>query len=364
MTISIDKNIRAFRKERKLTQEQLAEALGVTVGAVSKWESGSSIPDIMLIVELADFFETSVDVLLGYKWLSESLKRTVDQIRLLRNEKRFDEAAVAAEKALKKHPNSFDIVYQCAVMYQLRGVELNCEKSYKRSLALLERALELIDQNTDEHINRWTIRNNIASVYLHLNQNEKALELLKQNNAEGLNDCLIGYVLAVAEKKSDEALPHLSSWFISALVKLMRMVVSYANAYEQKQDYDSAIDIISWMQNALKGLEQDGKVSYLDRMEVRLLSANIHLALKKGDVERAKSFLTEAIAVAERFDLSPEYGFSKMKFFHGKDVKTAFDDFGKSAKNGLRHSLELSFDTAEQALKLWKQLENGGKDNE
>lgn len=42
MNIKLADNIRAFRKARSLTQEQLAEALGVTVGAVYKWEAGSS----------------------------------------------------------------------------------------------------------------------------------------------------------------------------------------------------------------------------------------------------------------------------------------------------------------------------------
>lgn len=55
MKIQLSKNIRLFRKEKGYTQEQLAEALGVTVGAVSKWETGLSVPDIQLIVEMADF---------------------------------------------------------------------------------------------------------------------------------------------------------------------------------------------------------------------------------------------------------------------------------------------------------------------
>ena len=40
MTIQLAQNIRTFRKQRALTQEQLAEVLGVTVGAVYKWEAG------------------------------------------------------------------------------------------------------------------------------------------------------------------------------------------------------------------------------------------------------------------------------------------------------------------------------------
>lgn len=66
MKMMLAENIRTFRKERSLTQEQLAEALGVTTGAVYKWEAKLSIPELDLIVEMANFFGTSVDTLLGY----------------------------------------------------------------------------------------------------------------------------------------------------------------------------------------------------------------------------------------------------------------------------------------------------------
>ena len=67
MTLSLAENIRAFRKERRLTQEQFAEALGVTTGSVYKWESGQMTPELDMIVNIADFFDTSMDVLLGYR---------------------------------------------------------------------------------------------------------------------------------------------------------------------------------------------------------------------------------------------------------------------------------------------------------
>lgn len=59
MKSRLAENIKTFRKERKMTQEQLAEAMGVTVGAVYKWESKQSNPDLSLIIELADLFEVS-----------------------------------------------------------------------------------------------------------------------------------------------------------------------------------------------------------------------------------------------------------------------------------------------------------------
>ena len=87
MKLTLSENIRSFRKQRKLTQEQLAEMLGVTTGAVYKWESGLSIPDIGLIVEMADFFDTSVDVLLGYRMKDNRLKETVARLKKYRHDK-------------------------------------------------------------------------------------------------------------------------------------------------------------------------------------------------------------------------------------------------------------------------------------
>ena len=63
MKISLNENIRNYRKGMSLTQEQLAEAMGVSVATVSKWEGGSVSPDVEMLAELADFFQTSVDVL-------------------------------------------------------------------------------------------------------------------------------------------------------------------------------------------------------------------------------------------------------------------------------------------------------------
>jgi len=58
-------NIRSLRKEREMTQEALADFLGVSFQAVSKWERGESYPDIELLPTIADFFNVTTDHLLG-----------------------------------------------------------------------------------------------------------------------------------------------------------------------------------------------------------------------------------------------------------------------------------------------------------
>ena len=64
--INIAENIIRLRRERKITQELLADFIGVTKAAVSKWENGQSMPDILLLPQLAVFFNVTVDELIGF----------------------------------------------------------------------------------------------------------------------------------------------------------------------------------------------------------------------------------------------------------------------------------------------------------
>lgn len=61
----INLRIKDLRKAEKLTQQQLADAVGVTFQTVSKWETGVAMPDLSVIPELAEMFRVSVDQLLG-----------------------------------------------------------------------------------------------------------------------------------------------------------------------------------------------------------------------------------------------------------------------------------------------------------
>lgn len=59
-------NIREHRVKKGLTQEQLAYHLGVSSQTVSRWENGTTYPDIVMLPILADYFDISIDTLMGY----------------------------------------------------------------------------------------------------------------------------------------------------------------------------------------------------------------------------------------------------------------------------------------------------------
>ena len=63
--MNVGRKILELRKQKDITQEELAAELGVTAAAVSKWENGYTLPDILMLCALADFFGVTTDELLG-----------------------------------------------------------------------------------------------------------------------------------------------------------------------------------------------------------------------------------------------------------------------------------------------------------
>ena len=87
MKKTLGNKIQEIRKSKKITQEELAEKLGVTPQAVSKWETDNSYPDIDLLVEIADLFDYTVDELLGRKnkdtrILSDDVQKDINKMLL------------------------------------------------------------------------------------------------------------------------------------------------------------------------------------------------------------------------------------------------------------------------------------------
>ena len=73
MLIKIGTIIKKLRLENDITQDMLANAIGITPQAISRWESEVAYPDIELLPQIADYFSVSIDELIGYK-LSEKEK--------------------------------------------------------------------------------------------------------------------------------------------------------------------------------------------------------------------------------------------------------------------------------------------------
>lgn len=104
-----------LRKEQNMTQKELAERLGVTDKAVSKWERGLSFPDISLLEPLADTFDVSVMELLQGKRMPKEETISVE----LAQEVLDDSLRISDREIQRKHVISKSIILLCCVSLML-----------------------------------------------------------------------------------------------------------------------------------------------------------------------------------------------------------------------------------------------------
>ena len=353
MEIRLAENIRAFRKARGLTQEQLSEVMGVTVGAVYKWEAKLSQPELQMIVELADFFDTSVDVLLGYEMKDNRLQATVERLKRYRKGKNR-EGLAEAEKALKKYPHAFDVVYGAAGMYLAFGMETRDEPLLRRALGLFESARLLLPQNTEPKINESTLYGDMAKVRLSLGETEQAVELLKRNNAGGMYDDLIGLTLASECEKLEEALPFLSEALMEHVAGLIQIVMGYANVYLVPGEYAQAQALLEWGVRVFEGLKDGERPCFLDKINGALLVCLAYAQLGLNEEGAARQSLRRARALAAAFDARPDYRAGALRFVLDESAGV-YDDLGATAMEGVQKMVRDMEN--ERLTALWKEVD-------
>lgn len=110
MDMTIGTNIKRLRTVKGITQEQLAESMGVSCAAVSKWERNETYPDITLLQPLAYYFGVTLDELMGYN--QEKIQAEIDDIIAIYHEHMGDEKGrEIIVKAYHDYPNDYRIMY-------------------------------------------------------------------------------------------------------------------------------------------------------------------------------------------------------------------------------------------------------------
>ena len=78
--IKVGAFLKDLRREKGITQEQLAEELGVSGRTISRWENGNNMPDISLLVEIAEYFDVSIPEIIKGERKSEDMKEEAKEV--------------------------------------------------------------------------------------------------------------------------------------------------------------------------------------------------------------------------------------------------------------------------------------------
>ncbi|MCM1234126.1 MAG: helix-turn-helix domain-containing protein [Ruminococcus flavefaciens] len=125
--MKIGQVIRKYRKEKDMTQEEMANRLGVTAPAVNKWENGGSMPDIMLLAPIARLLGISLDVLLSFReeLTEEEIQDIIYTLNDMLREGQFAEGFRYAKEKIAQYPNCEPLFLEAAVL-------LNAERLKRR----------------------------------------------------------------------------------------------------------------------------------------------------------------------------------------------------------------------------------------
>lgn len=119
MKLQLGANLRALRRQREITQEELADILGVSYQSVSRWENNTCYPDMELLPTLAEFFGVTIDHLLGVDAATEQHKVTeyLNRFQDAISQGNVDACIAVAREGVREFPNSYTLLNK--LMYAL-----------------------------------------------------------------------------------------------------------------------------------------------------------------------------------------------------------------------------------------------------
>ena len=167
----LPENLKKYRILKDLTQEDVAEFLGITAQSVSKWERGESYPDITFLPALANIFETSVDLLIGMDTIrAEETHYNIHKKAVgYQRSGDYDMAEKTYRDALLIYPNKPGMILGLASTLALKG-------NTDEAIELMERGLPLSINEKQKS----TMRATLCFLYLKAGREDKANRLASE----------------------------------------------------------------------------------------------------------------------------------------------------------------------------------------
>lgn len=337
--MQIGQIIRQHRKMKGMTQEEMANRLGVTTPAVNKWENGNSYPDITLLAPIARLLGISLDTLLSFReaLTQEEIQEIVYTVNSMLREQTFEEAFMWVKDKIEQYPNCEPLILQAAVLLNAelikRDTKIDAVNRDNKCLYNIDEYENTINQwfagalKSEHEQIRMMAADALFSSYLNKGQYDKAEESLQYFSEQN------------PEKKRRQALIY---------SRTGRKEEAYKGYEELLFSMYQMTDLLFnniWM---LAAEEQDmdkvrmiaGKMSVLAEVfemgEYHKVSGRLGLAVMEKDVEATITTMQQLLASIEdinHFIKSPLYEHMKLRETREEFVMQVREDLLKSFRD-------------------------------
>ena len=297
--LNIGENILKMRKEKGITQEQLADVLCISAGAVSKWETEASIPDIAMLPKIANFFGVSIDRLFDFTLTdSDTPENILKKVRELAVEldsapikyddikvvRKCDEAISILTDACIKFPNNYELKAALCSYKHIEAANIEDVDSRKKAEREVLGELYSITKHTTDREITDSCYTTISDIHFKLEEYDKAIETANKYGCKNhlqvsYNQTILSSLIKLG--REDEANKHLHNVTYSALMQIyVNLMVSLSLVKDEKKIEKLNYDVI----NLLKIFSDDspGPFDYYMSENYKVLGF-VHFALEEYD---------------------------------------------------------------------------------
>lgn len=307
--LKLGENLKKYRLSRELTQEQLADILGVSAQAVSRWENATTYPDITLLPTIASYFEITLDELIGMENFKseEQIKGLLAKLDENGNKGLIYENILLLRDAVKTYPTNYQLQFRLVQQLMFCQYKSGHGLSEDEQISLNREAAEIgnriLSHCTDGVIINQTTQQ-LCYIYSKLGEKEKAIEYaMNLPHIWCTTTLVLGDLYEGEQQKTHlkKAIKQYTAAFWSALRNLADT--------EYKDETMSSAERIAIMKKALAILElvfENG--DYLD-YSITVSATHRYIAgmaMLEGDYELALSSLEKAAKFAIMSDALPE----------------------------------------------------------
>ena len=360
--MSFGKTIKKLRRDREMTQEQLAEILSISPQAVSRWETDMAMPDISLIAPLCNLFNVTSDELLEIDLAQKqkNIEAICDEAEKYSHRGYLEDARTILENGLKKYPNNIDLIYE--LMF-ISFWQHNSTSDSKYNDEAIKWGEQILKSSTEDHQRHGAIQI-LCYVYRDVGRIDEAVELAKSMPllCES-QECLFSRIYSgnqAYEAKQNEIyslFQHLSNSLFSLQTKLDSGEWSYTQE-EYAALCNKRIELLDLF-------FENGDYGFYHTHLCDTHRDQAFYYAKNNDDEKALNHLQSAAEHAIKFITSINEECTSLVFRGMKRGSWATGDSDNEAKNLLDKMANRVFDkirTTEEFIRIQKQLsEYSGK---
>ena len=319
--MEIGKRIQQLRREKNLTQEQMAAALGVTSAAVSKWETNAAMPDVAMLCPLARLLGTTVDKLLDFRPAleQEEINALLGKRQKLFEEGKITEALASCEALLREYPDDLRLKCAMAGLY-IMYVPAICDEDGMEDP--IGRAVSLLEQSREagDPVLAASARSMLVNLYVMQEAFDKALAVLDEEPEvqQNVRTTRANILLRKGELGEAEKLYQTELWSSGRNVVLN--LIGLYNTARRREDWARAmecVDIALEVEKVLRTEELGGLTGSL-----HMLRAEVLRRQGKPDeaMESLRSYVDRSLAQWRRMNSGEEI---RSAFYNRLDMRAS-----------------------------------------